>query len=67
MKVVRSLASRTGRLYPQVIIEIHSMWNVKTKMVAVIIGTTGTTSKSRRKYLSNIPGKRDIKGLQRRA
>jgi len=43
------------------------MWNVKTKVVPVIIGTAGTISKSRRKYLSNIPGKRDIKGLKGRA
>jgi hypothetical protein len=36
------------------------MWNVKTKVVPVIIGATGTTSKSFRKYLSSIPGKHDI-------
>jgi len=33
------------------------MWNVKAKFVPVIIGATGTISKSLRKYLSNIPGK----------
>ena len=33
------------------------MWNVKTKMIPVIIGVTGTISKSFRKYVSNIPGK----------
>jgi hypothetical protein len=40
------------------------MWNVKTKVTPVIIGATGTTSKSFRKYLSTIPGKHDIKELQ---
>jgi hypothetical protein len=33
------------------------MWNVKTRMIPVIIGATGTISKSFRKYLSTIPGK----------
>jgi hypothetical protein len=37
-------------------IEIQCMWNVKTKVIPVIIGATGTISKSFRKYVSNIPG-----------
>jgi len=32
------------------------MWIVKTKMITVITGTTGTISKSFRKYLSKITG-----------
>jgi hypothetical protein len=43
------------------------MWNVKTKVTPVIIEATGTISKSFRKYLSNIPGKHDIKELQKTA
>ena len=43
------------------------MWNVKTKVIPVIIGATGTISKSFRKYVSNIPGKRAVKGLQKTA
>ena len=35
-------------------IEIQCMWNVKTKVIPVIIGATGTISKSFRKYMSNI-------------
>jgi hypothetical protein len=42
------------------------MWNVKTKVTAVIIGTQ-TISESFRKYLSNIPGKHKIKELQKTA
>jgi hypothetical protein len=42
------------------------MWNVKTKVMPVIIGT-GTISKSFRKYLSSIPVKHDIKELQKTA
>ena len=38
-------------------IEIQRMWNVKTKVIPVIIGATGTVSKSFRKYVSYIPGK----------
>ena len=33
------------------------MWNVKTKVIPVIIGATGTISKSFGKYMSHIPGK----------
>jgi hypothetical protein len=43
------------------------MWNVKTQVTPVIIGATGTISKSFRKYLSSIPGKHDIKELQKTA
>jgi len=38
------------------IIEIQLTWNLKTKVMSVIIGAIGTTSKSLRQYLSNIPG-----------
>jgi hypothetical protein len=40
------------------------MWNVNTNVIPIIIGAAGTISKSRRKYLSNIPGKHEIKELQ---
>jgi len=46
------------------IIEIQRMWNVKAKVIPVIIGATGTISKSLRQYLRNIPGKHEIKELQ---
>jgi hypothetical protein len=39
----------------------------KNKGDAIIIGATGTNSKSFRKYLSSIPGKHDIKELQKTA
>jgi len=53
--------------YNDLIIEIQRMWNVKTKVIAVIIGATGTISKSFRKYVSNIPGKHEVKELQKTA
>ena len=43
------------------------MWNVKTKVIPVIIGTIGTSSKSFRKYVSNIPGNHEVKELQKTA
>jgi len=53
--------------YKDLTIEIQRMWNVKTKMIPVILGTTGTISKSFRKYVSNIPGKHEVKELQKTA
>jgi hypothetical protein len=53
--------------YKDLIIEIQRTWNVKRKVVPVVIGATGTISKSFRKYLSNIAGKHEIKELQKTA
>jgi len=39
----------------------------KNKVIPVIIGATGTISKSFRKYVSNIPGKHEVKELQKTA
>jgi hypothetical protein len=49
------------------IIEIQPMWNVKTRVIPVIIGATGTISKPFRKYVSDIPGNHDVKELQKTA
>ena len=38
------------------------MWNVKTKVIPVIIGATGTISKP-----FNIPGNHEVKELQKTA
>jgi len=51
---------------PQIII-IQRIWNVKAKVVPVIIGATGSISKSYRKYVSNIPGNHAVKELQKTA
>jgi hypothetical protein len=42
--------------YKDLTIEIQHMRNVKTNVIPVTIGATGTISKSFRKYLSNITG-----------
>jgi len=43
------------------------MWNVKTKVIPVVMGVTGAISKSLGQYLSNIPGEHEIKTLQKTA
>jgi len=48
-------------------IETQRMWNVETKVIPVIAGANGTTSKSFRKYVSNITGKHEVKELKKRA
>jgi hypothetical protein len=53
--------------YKDLTIEIQRMWNVKTKVIPVIIGATGTISKLFRKYVSNKPGKHEVKELQKTA
>jgi hypothetical protein len=49
------------------IIEIQHMWNVKTRVIPVIIGATGTISKSFRKCASSIPGNHEVIELQKTA
>jgi len=44
---------------------LQRMWNVKSKVIPLIIGATGTISESLRKYVSNIPGKHEVKELQK--
>jgi hypothetical protein len=43
------------------------MWKVKTRVIPVIIGSTGTISKPLKKYISNIPGNHAVKELQKTA
>jgi hypothetical protein len=52
-------------IYKDLTMEIQCMWNAKTKVIPVIIGATGTISKSFRKYVSNIPGNHEVKELQK--
>jgi hypothetical protein len=53
--------------YKDLTTEIQRMWNVKIRAIPVIIGATGTISNSFRKYVSDIPGNRDVKELQKTA
>jgi hypothetical protein len=49
--------------YKDPTLEIQRMWNVKTRVISVIIGASGTISKSFRKYVSTIPGNHEVKEL----
>jgi hypothetical protein len=51
--------------YKDLTIEIQRMWNVKTRVIPVIIGVTGTISKSFRKYVSTVPENHEFKELQK--
>jgi hypothetical protein len=53
--------------YKDLTIEIQRMWNVKTRVIPVIIGATGTISKSFRKYVSTIPGNHEVRELPKTA
>ena len=53
--------------YTDCAVEIECMWTGNTEVIPVIIVETGTISISVRQHLSNIPGKREIKELQKTA
>jgi hypothetical protein len=53
--------------YKDLTIEIQVMWNVKPKVIPVMIAATGNISKSFRKYPRNIPGSIKSKELQKTA
>jgi hypothetical protein len=63
------IKKETGKIlkYKDLTIKIQRIWNVKTKMIPVIIGATGIISKSFRKYVSNIPGNHEVKEVQKTA
>jgi hypothetical protein len=51
--------------YKDLTIEILCTWNVKTRVIPVIIGATGTISKSFRKYVSTILGNHEVREIQK--
>ena len=65
-KVIKKEAEKILK-HKELILENQRIWNVKEKLIPVITGATGTISKSLRQYLSNIPGKNEIKGLHKTA
>ena len=66
INVIKKEAKKIPK-YKDLTIEIQRTWNVKTKVIPVIIGATGTISNSYRKYVSNIPGKHEVKEFQKTA
>ena len=53
--------------YKDLTINVLCMWNVKTDAIPVVIGEGGTVSKSFRKYLCSVIGKREIEERQKTA
>ena len=53
--------------YKDLATETQHTRNVKAKVIPVITGRTGTISESSRKYLNYVPGKHDVKELQKTA
>jgi hypothetical protein len=64
--VIKTEAERILK-YKDLTIEIQRMWNVKTRVIPVIIGATGTISKSLKKYMSTVPENHDVRELQKTA
>jgi hypothetical protein len=52
--------------YKDLTIEIQRV-EFKTRVIPIIIGATGTISKSFRKYVSTIPRNHDVRELQKTA
>jgi len=61
--VIRKKAEKILK-YKDLTIQIRRMWNVKTKVIPVIIGATGTVSKSFTTYVRKMPGKHEVKELE---
>jgi hypothetical protein len=53
--------------YKTLCIEMHRMWNLKCKIIPVIIGVTGIVTKGLGKKLETTPGKHSIDSLQKTA
>jgi hypothetical protein len=53
--------------YKDLTTEIQRMYNVKTRVIRVILEAAGTISKSFRKCVSAIPGNHEVRELQKTA
>ena len=62
--VIKEKAEKIPK-YKDLTIESQRIWNVKAKVIPVIVGATGTISDSFSKYSSNIPGKQEVKERQK--
>jgi hypothetical protein len=49
--------------YKELTIEIHHIWNVKAKVISVIIGVNETISKTLKQYLSNVQRKHEFEEI----
>jgi len=51
----------------EIYIEIQRMWNLKSTIVPVIIGTTGIVTRSLRENLEAVTGKHSLDSIQKTA
>jgi hypothetical protein len=63
---VQKEAGRRSK-YKSLCVEIQRRWNLKCKIIPVIIGATGIITRSLRKNLEAITGKHSIDSLQKTA
>jgi hypothetical protein len=50
--------------YKSLVIGMQCMWNLRAKVMPIIIEANGTVLKSFRHYLSNVPGRHETEELQ---
>jgi hypothetical protein len=67
MMIIIIIKAKKILKYEDLTTEIQRKWNVKTRVIPIIIGATGTISKSFRKYVSNISGNHEVRELQKTA
>ncbi|KAL1462310.1 hypothetical protein WDU94_014153 [Cyamophila willieti] len=51
--------------YKDLQIEIQRMWNIRTKVIPIIIGATGLISKTTAELIEEVPGKHNLLQMQR--
>jgi uncharacterized protein (UPF0210 family) len=62
--VIKKIAEKISKCTEHTI-EMQRIWNVRAKVTPVITGAIGTILKSLMQYLSNVPGKHEIKEMQK--
>jgi len=62
--VVKKEAEKSSK-YANLTTEVQHMSNIRIKVIPELTGASGTVSESLRQYLRNIPGKHEIKKLQK--
>ena len=51
--------------YKDLRIEVESMWQLKTSITPIVVGTSGLVKKGTAKHLEEIPGKQNLPEIQK--
>jgi len=54
-----------GEKYQDLRLEIQRMWNIKARVVSIVVGALGASSNNLEKHFQEIPGKNKIPNWQR--